>query len=214
MKITDVIMTACSLGRRPRPISDATYTESDYSFSMVEVFTDEGVTGIGPGARSRELTEGPLKEMLLGEDPLNIERLWRKMYSGWCHPASSGEAIMAMSRIDIALWDIVGKVLGQPVYRLLGGAREKTPAYAAGGYYEPGKSIEDLQNELLGYLSMGYDTVKMKVGRLSLKEDAERVGRVREAIGYDVDLMVDGNHAWTPYQAILFARMIEEYRPY
>jgi D-arabinonate dehydratase len=214
LKITDVKMTAFSLGPRPRPSSDATYTETEWRFSVVEVYTDEGIVGICPGARSRELTEGPLKEMLLGEDPLNIERLWRKMYSGWCHPASAGEAVRDMSRIDIALWDVIGKALGQPVYRLLGGDRDRVPAYAAGGYYEPGKTVEDLQKEMTGYVGMGYDTVKMKVGRVSLEEDAQRVKAVREAIGEDVKLMVDGNHAWTPYQAILFGRMIEKYNPY
>ena len=214
MKITDVRVTSFSLGPRPAPVSDATFTTSEYRFSMVEVFTDEGITGVCPGAGMLEITHGPLKEMLVGEDPLYIERLWRKMYSGWCHPASAGEAIRAMSRIDIALWDILGKFLNQPVHRLLGGDRDKVPCYAAGGYYAPGKTIEDLQREMVGYLEMGYDAVKMKVALLELKEDAERVKAVREAIGPDIKLMVDGNHAWTPYQAIQFGRMIEEYDPF
>lgn len=114
MKITDVKATRISLGPRPQPVSDATYTESAYTFSMVEVFTDEGITGLCPVVRSRELTEGPLKTMLLGESPLNIERLWNKMYSGWCHPAAAGDAMRAMSHIDIALWDIIGKPSGNP----------------------------------------------------------------------------------------------------
>ena len=210
MKITDVKMTSLSLGPRPRPVSDATFTETGWTFSMVEVFTDEGISGICPAGRGRELIEGPLKEMVVGENPLYLERLWRKMYSGWCHPAAAGEAVRAMSFIDIAIWDIIGKVLGQPVYRLLGGDRDRVPAYVGGGYYEPGKTIEDLQEEMLGYLSLGYNAVKMKVGGLDLKEDAERVRAVREAIGADVKLMVDANHAWTSYQAITFSRMVEE----
>jgi D-arabinonate dehydratase len=214
MKITDVKLTAFSLGPRPRPSSDATYTETEWRFSLVEVFTDEGIKGMCPGGRSKEITEGPLKEMLLGEDPLYIEKLWRKMYQGWCHPASAGDAVRAMSRIDIALWDIIGQALGQPVYRLLGGDRDRVPAYAAGGYYEPGKTNKDLQEEMIGYVAMGYDAVKMKVGRISLEEDAERVRAVRKAIGPKVKLMVDGNHAWTPYEAILFGRMIEECNPF
>ena len=211
MKITDVKMTQISLGPRARPVSDATYTETEWVFSMVEVFTDEGITGICPFGRSKDLVEGPLKEMVVGENPLYTERLWRKMYSGWCHPASAGEAIRAMSYIDIAIWDIIGKTLGEPVYRLLGGDRDQAPAYVGGGYYEPGKTVEDLQEEMLDYISLGYNAVKMKVGRLSLKEDAERVKAVREAIGPDVLLMVDANHAWTAYEAIRFGRMVEEY---
>lgn len=214
MKITDVKVTVIPLGPRPRPSSDATFTQTEWRFSMVEVFTDEGVKGVCPGAGSRELTEGPLKEVILGEDPLKVERLWRKMYSGWRHPTSAGDSIRAMSRIDIALWDIVGKVVGQPVYRLLGGDRDRVPAYAAGGYYEPGKGLDELQREMEGYVEMGYKAVKMKVGRVSLEEDLARVKAVREAIGEDVDLMVDANHAWTAYQAIRFGRAVEEYNPF
>ena len=106
------------------------------------------------------------------------------------------------------------ETLGQPICRLLGGDRGRVPAYAAGGYYAPGKTIEDLQKEMAGYIEMGYDTVKMKVGRLELKKNAERVKAVRAAIGPDIRLMVDGNHAWTAYQAIQFGRMIEKYEPY
>jgi len=209
VKITDVKLTVIPLGPRPRPVSDATFTESTFTFSMTEVFTDEGITGICPSGRYRELVEGSLRDMVVGEDPLRIERLWRKMYSGWNHPASAGEAIRAMSYIDIALWDIIGKALGQPVYRLLGGDRDRVPAYVGGGYYAPGKTNEELQQEMRGYISMGYNAVKMKVGRVSLEEDVERVRAVREAVGDDVDLMVDANHAWTSYQAIRFGRMIE-----
>ncbi|MDP3061926.1 MAG: mandelate racemase/muconate lactonizing enzyme family protein, partial [Chloroflexota bacterium] len=148
------------------------------------------------------------------EDPLNVERVWRKMYDGWRHPASKGDSMVAMSRIDIAVWDIVGKALGQPVYRLMGGARDRVPAYAAGGYYEPGKDLSQLQKEMADYLKTGYNAVKMKVGRVSLGEDMARVRAVREAVGEATLLMVDANHAFTAAQAIQFGRAVEQYHPY
>jgi len=210
MKITDVKLTKIDLGSRPVAWQDATFTETSLTFSLTQIFTDDGLTGIAPSGNSQELIEGPLKDMIIGEDPMYMEKIWNKLYSGWCHPASSGWEIRALSAIDIALWDLNGKILNQPVYKLLGGDRDRVPAYVGGGYYAEGKSIQDLQEEMVEYIGMGYKAVKMKIGRLSITEDIERVKAVRDAVGPDITLMVDANHAYTSAQAILFGRKVEE----
>ena len=126
-----------------------------------------------------------------------------------------GSVIMsAISAIDIALWDIRSKVTKLPLYQLLGGYRESIPFYIAGGYYGPDKGIPELQKEMEQYVSWGAKAVKMKVGALSIKEDAARVKAVREVIGEDVKLLLDANCAYRPYEAIEFSRQVEEYCPF
>ena len=101
-----------------------------------------------------------------------------------------------------------------PLYQLLGGCRESIPFYIAGGYYGPDKGIPELQKEMEQYVSWGAKAVKMKVGALSIKEDAARVKAVREVIGEDVKLLLDANCAYRPYEAIEFSRQVEEYCPF
>jgi L-alanine-DL-glutamate epimerase-like enolase superfamily enzyme len=129
------------------------------------------------------------------------------------HTTTGGDFMFALSRVDIALWDLLGKVVGQPVWRLLGGDRNRVEAYAAGGYYGHEKGLRELAAEMERYLALGYRAVKMKVGWVgtTLKADAERVRVVRETVGPDIKLMVDANHAYTAAQAIQFGRMVERY---
>ena len=101
-----------------------------------------------------------------------------------------------------------------PLYKLIGGSREKIPYYIAGGYYAKDKGIKELQEEMEEYLSWGAKAVKMKVGLLSMKEDAARVKAVREVIGDDIKLMLDANCSYKAYEAIEFAKMVEQYNLY
>ena len=98
--------------------------------------------------------------------------------------------------MDIALWDLFGKIVDQPVYRLLGGVRDTVEAYASGGYYRPGDPLERIDREIGRYLELGFTDVKIKVGGLGPHEDAARVGRVRELIGRDGRVALDANNAW------------------
>ena len=145
---------------------------------------------------------------IIGEDPLNNERLWRKTYVPK-FMGRKGNSLWTVSAIDIALWDIKAKVAGMPLYRLIGGSREKIPFYIAGGYYVKDKGIKELQQEMEEYLSWGAKAVKMKVGLLSMKEDARRVKAVREVIGDDVRLMLDANCSYKFFEAIEFAKMVK-----
>ena len=217
MKITKVeaIVLTCPLDK---PIMDATYTLPHRSAVLARVDTDEGLSGIGEAAYfggppliTKMIIEKELREYLVGEDPLNIERLWEKMYQRTIKHGRKGAIIASMSGIDIALWDIKARAAGMPLYQLLGGCYEQIRAYASAGFYAPGKGLKELAAEMASYVKEGFTAVKMKIGRLSPAEDIARVKAVREAIGNDIDLLVDGNNAYTSYQAIKIARKMEEY---
>jgi L-alanine-DL-glutamate epimerase-like enolase superfamily enzyme len=178
--------------------------------TQLEIHTNEGIVGRSLPNASR-LIESYVFPKIQGENPLDIEKLWEKIYRDNRKPVAKGLFIEALGSVDMALWDIMGKVLNLPVYRILGAYKRRIPVYAAGGYYEEGKSIADLVKEMEGYVSEGFQAVKMKVGGSSFQDDVERVKAVREAIGPDVDLLIDANNKWTAYEAIRFGRAVEKY---
>ena len=103
-----------------------------------------------------------LCDRVVGEDPFNVERIWEKMYRPKLY-GRKGLATRAISAIDVALWDIKGKVSGRSIHQLLGGYRDTIPAYVAGGYYEPGKGTEGLRTEMRTHLAGGARAVKVKI---------------------------------------------------
>lgn len=213
MKITDVRVTRYRLGKLDRPHRNSILVSENKGLEFVEIDTDEGVSGLSLGAgsgRARSFIE-QLRDRLLGEDPLDSARNWHRMFTGWRKPVVKGDALMSMGGVDNALWDLRGKILGQPVYRLLGGFRSRVPAYAAGGYYEEGKGLDELGAEMATFVAAGYKGVKMKVGGATIKEDVRRVQAAREAIGPDIRLMVDANDAWTAAEAMRFGAAAQEY---
>lgn len=198
---------------------------------VVEIETDDGLVGIGEihgrpqGDIVRILDQG-FKPLLLGEDPLDHERLWDTLFrctfsraaarfeaaDGQPHFGAGGKPQMmaAIAGIDIALWDIKAQVAGLPLYKLLGGHSASVATYASGGYYGPeGEAyVEGLVEEMTGYAGLGYTAVKMKVGGLSLPEDSARVRAVREALP-DMRIMLDANCAYDVPSAIEAARAYE-----
>src|SRR5262249_50185681 len=201
------------------PISNGKYTYATHDRCVVRVHTDEGVTGIGLGdggvglaaaARMIEATVESLRPALIGEDPLDHERIWANM---WVPKliGRRGFTTRVISSIDIGLWDLKGKICGVPVAKLLGAHHERLPAYLAGGYYEPGKGLNELAREMESYVALGARAVKMKIGGLPIREDVERVRAVRSAIGDDMRLLVDANNAYRPHEAIEIARRIERF---
>ena len=186
--------------------------------SITEIMTDEGITGFWPRG-NKEVIENRIRPKLLGEDPLRLEHLWQKMYMGGNRkPVAKGDYIAVMSQVDNALWDLAGKILGQPVYKLLGGFKNRVRVYAAGGYYAEGKTIEDLVKEMESNVAEGFTAVKMKVGAwrfgISTETDVARVKAVRQALGNEIDIMVDANNAWDGYEAKRFAKLIDPYDPF
>lgn len=210
MKITDVYSQSFRWPKE-KPIQNGKHIFTHNELNLAVIETDEGITGYGT-SYSVDYVEY-LKEFLIGEDPLNVERLWEKM---WVPKFLGRRSIStrSISALDIALWDIRSKAAKIPLYQLLGGYRDSVPCYIAGGYYAKDKGIKELQKEMEEYLSWGIRNVKMKVGVLSMKEDAKRVEAVREVIGDEVRLMVDANCAYRSFEALEFSRMIEEYHPY
>ena len=216
MKITKVEATVltCPL---EKPIMDSTYILPHRSAVLVSIGTDEGISGIGEAAYfggppmiTKMIIEKELSEYVVGEDPLNTDRLWEKMYQRSTKHGRKGAIIAGMSGIDVALWDIKAKAAGMPLYKLLGGCYDEIRAYASAGFYAPGKGVKELAEEMASYVREGFTAVKIKIGK-DPKEDVARVKAVREAIGNGIDLLVDGNNAYNAYQAINMARKLEEY---
>lgn len=214
MRIVDITTESYSW-LRPKPITNGKHTYTHSGLSLVNIVTDEGVTGIGlggGGAIGRAMVEH-LKPHLIGQDPLDVERHWHAM---WVPKlvGRRGLTTRAISAIDIGLWDLRAKVAGMPLYKMLGSYRERVPTYIAGGYYVEGKGLNELAQEMVEYVEMGARAVKMKIGALSIREDAERVKAVRQAIGPDTKLLIDANCAYRYYEAIQMAKRMEEYEPF
>jgi len=214
MKITDITTEAYRWPRR-KPITNGKHTYTHAGLGLVKIHTDSEITGIGLGGTDaiQKATIEQLKPLLLGADPIAVERLWHTM---WVPKliGRRGLTTRAISAIDIGLWDLRAKVAGLPLYKLLGGYRDRVPTYIAGGYYEEGKGLKELADEMIENVEMGARAIKMKVGAVPIREDVQRVRVVREAIGPDVKLMVDANCAYRAYEAIQLARRIEEYDPF
>jgi L-alanine-DL-glutamate epimerase-like enolase superfamily enzyme len=169
---------------------------------------------LGGGAHAaREVIEKTLKPLLIGQDPLCIEKLWDDMFWGVRGIGRKGLAFCALSAVDIALWDLKAKSFNTPLYRLLGPYTDTVPVYGSGGWTH--FNIDQLVAEQTGYVERGMKAVKMKVGKdfgRSEREDVERLAVVRKAIGADVELFIDANNGYYAKQAIRMARAFEPYQ--
>ena len=202
-----------------RPIRIATREVQGREFVLTFVETEDGAQGIGytyagtvGGSMVQAAVDDVLKPILLGGDAALIERHWAAMYQQGLLVGRRGALLRAISAVDIALWDLAAKRAGIPLYRLLGGFQAEVPAYASGGYYMEGKGTAGLAQEMERYLRAGFDAVKIKVGGVSIEEDATRVKAARDAIGPGVRLALDANNAYRSVaEAIRAARAFEPY---
>jgi len=218
-----IVSVASSTVRVPldNVTSFATRTVSARDYALVRVRTDDGVEGIGfcyGGSRAGHLVTLAVRELLapllIGQDPLQVEGLWQRMYQESLLQGRVGAVMRAISILDIALWDRNARAAKLPLYKYLGAAHlGSVPAYASGGYYLEGKTPEKLGEELAGYVALGFKAVKMKVGRLAdpAAEEA-RIKAARKAIGPDVILMLDANNGWSDLPTAL--RFMQRYEPY
>ena len=176
-----------------------------HGWLIVEIFTDDGHVGIGNAALAPPLVKQGidlyLKPWLLGQDPWDIEYLWQHMYRKTMAFGRKGIGMVAMSAVDIALWDILGKSAKQPVYRLLGGrTKQRIPVYASRLY---SVELDELATEAKRYQDEGYKAMKLRFGwgpvdgAAGMQLNVELVRTVREAIGEGVDLMADAYMGWT-----------------
>ena len=182
---------------------------------VVEIETDTGLIGWGECYGPARMTAAVVQSVtpwLIGEDPLRTDYLWQMIYARLRDHGQKGVVIEGLSGIDIALWDIKGKHFGVPAHRLLGGPlRTEVQAYATGLYRrKSGDPLRYLAEEAAGYVAEGFRAVKLKVG-FGVDEDAAVTRAVREAIGSNVALMVDANHAYDAVAAIRLGRLIEPY---
>jgi L-alanine-DL-glutamate epimerase-like enolase superfamily enzyme len=217
MRITDIEVITLGVPQ-PKALGLSLNREIRYrGASLVIIQTDEGVQGIGEGyipepVIIKNIVEHKLKAMLIGQDPLDIERLWRKMMMESVYWDQKGQYVSAVSGVDVALWDIAGKYYGVPVYKLLGGDARgdgKVKAYASDLFWDTPENMEKLAQE---YVSLGFSAMKTHLGR-GLRGDEKRVKRITETIG-EVSLMVDMNCGYSRVEALKVGRMLERYGVY
>jgi L-alanine-DL-glutamate epimerase-like enolase superfamily enzyme len=219
MRIVDIREMAAPIASS---IRNAYIDFSKMTVSVVAVVTDQvragrRVVGYGFNSNGRYAPTGLLRERfiprLLEADPASLitdagdnldpHKIWQTMMTGE-KPGGHGERSVAVGTIDMAVWDAVAKIEGKPLYRLLadryrgGEADAKVWVYAAGGYYQPGKELSALQDEMRGYREMGYTVVKMKIGGAPLAEDLNRIEAVLEIVGEGKNLAVDANGRFDP----------------
>ncbi len=182
---------------------------------LLEIITDEGIIGwgecFGPAQANAALINELFAPLLTGQDPMQRARIWENLYNRTREFGRKGIAISALSGIDIALWDIFGKALGQPIAKLLGGATdEPIKAYASSFYYSDDARYS-LEKDAEVSMQQGFQAYKMKVGGKTPRQDAARVAEVRRLIGPDASLAIDSNRAYTVREAIQFGHSVEEH---
>ena len=188
---------------------------SERCICIVKITASNGLVGWGEGYGPATVLEAGiqlLKPLVIGQNPLENEVIWSTMYRKTLDYARRGILVASISAVDIALWDLKGKILGLPISTLLGGAqRTKIKPYATGLYFtDHNNPTRDFEEEITLYKSQGFKALKMKVG-LGVNDDYQNIKRVRELLGDDIELMVDSNHAYSLKEAISLCKKIEPF---
>lgn len=213
MKISSVLVHVLQA-----PLSDTFRWSFDQTSSrsacIVEIRTDSGLQGwsecFGPAHLNAPIVQH-LARRVVGEDPLETDRIWQTLYTGTRDQGRKGLFMTALSGIDNALWDIKGKHFGVPAHTLMGGKlREKVRAYATGTYrVGDAPAANYILPEVDGYVQAGFQGMKLKIG-FGVKEDVELIRQVRKTIGDSVELMIDANHGYDISEAIQLGRMVAD----
>jgi len=189
-----------------------------YTFVTLQLRTDEGVEGIGISffggglAATLKSAVDQLGALIVGEDPLRPEAVVEKLRAAAKGSGPAGIFTLACTPIDIALWDIKGKALNLPVWKLLGGFRDRVPTYASGALTRD-LTLDEVVSAGPKLVAQGFRQMKTQMalpGRTNTRIEADRMRRVRESIGPDIDLMCDINQRWSVQQAISFGRRVED----
>jgi len=202
---------------------------------IVRIHTNEGIVGLGETNAKpdpvREMIHSVCAELLLGEDPRNIDKIWSTFYKVFNHHGSTGTEMRALSAIDIALWDILGKTFNQPIYRLLGGAsRDKINVYnTCVGYMnnndrdrfmsEPEKLAEELLAKGINHMKIWpFDELSRNyqgnyISPDLMKKGVEPIRKIHKAFGDQVGVAIEGHGRWNLTSAIQIAKELEEYKP-
>lgn len=198
----------------PTVLSDSTHGDiTHFELVTVRLRARDGAEGVGytytvgaGGAAIRSLVARDLTPVLVGEDETRIEALWTRMWWRLHYVGRGGPASFAISAVDIALWDLMARRHGTPLWRLLGGHDPRVRAYAGG--IDLQFSLDRLLEQTEENVKKGFRAIKMKVGRPRLADDVARVGAVRELLGPDTPLMVDANMRWSADEAIRASRAL------
>jgi L-alanine-DL-glutamate epimerase-like enolase superfamily enzyme len=215
MKIQGIEATAIEIPLK-RNFGGSTYSVLKRCTVVTRAAADEGLASEVYNGDNREhgreivrLIHEELAPRVKGMDILEVERAWQAMFD-LTHTSRDRKVLMeAISCVDCALWDLVGKARGKSVAALLGGDRDSLPIISIGGYYMEGKTLSDYGREMEQYRAAGMAGCKFKVGGLAPEEDFKRVEAARKAAGPDFLLVVDANRGWNVHDAIRFAHMIE-----
>ena len=216
MKITSIETSTVHVPNGP-PVS-AYYAGNTYVVARIR--TDAGIEGLGytmlvggMGARTvRAYLEESLVPLVVGRDPLQIGAIWQAMYENDRGIRKKGIPVYAMSAIDIGLWDILGKSVDRPVWQLFGAHAERIPVYGSGGFLS--YTVDELVAEAESFRAQGCRHYKFKLGRPNIAEDVERVRQVREALGDDMEILVDTNQRWDAATSIRAGNMLDAYNLY
>jgi D-galactarolactone cycloisomerase len=183
---------------------------------LLEIITDDGISGwgeaFGNAFINQTIVEKVYTDKIIGQNIFDTEKIWDELYNTLRDNGQKGSCIQALSAVDNALWDLKGKYTHLPVYRLLGGARRSEIIPYATGLYHTAlhQSAQELVAEAVSYVHDGFSAVKMKIG-FGVEDDIAMVKAVRQAVGPDIKIMVDPNHAYNAMTATQLARGIEPY---
>lgn len=206
-----------------KPVTFSTRTVTAREYCLVRVRSTDGIEGLGycyavntSGRLLALAVSELLAPMIVGQESLRVEGLWRSMYQEALLQGRAGGVMRALSAIDIAIWDLNARAAKLPLYHYLGAvAHDRVPAYASGGYYLQGKTDADLADEMAGHVRDGFKAVKMKSGLLEPHREEARLAAVREAIGPDVLLTLDINNGWADLPtALRYVSRFEKYDPF
>lgn len=219
MKITDVVSHVLQYDL-PEELGYSQQYYNKRTAHLVEVRTDEGLTGwgecFGPGNVARankSIVEQVIRPMALGRDPIDREVIWHQVYNLLRDHGQKGMPLQALSGVDIALWDLAGKITGLPLSKLVGGRhRTELPVYGYGMMLrreDPASLIRRFEDEAAGIKEAGFVATKMKVG-LGVKQDIRLAEAVRLGVGDDYPFMVDANHCYTSDDALEVGHALDE----
>jgi len=218
MKITRIDVTPLSVPVEKSFVGSVQFRE--FNPIVVEAFTEEGLSAHGITMVFNSLNVKPLKacvdavaETVVGLDVFNWAQQWDTAWKMASRIGHNGFGVFALAAVDMALWNLRAKALEMPLAKVLGGYRDEVPVYAS-NYLWRDRTIDELQKEAADLVSQGFPAVKMRMGWKSSKEDIARLAAVREAVGPDIDIMVDVLWVWGVPESIMMGRQMEKYGVY
>jgi len=190
--------------------------------AVCRITTDDGIQGIGesrggPLDQICEVIDTALKPILLGENPVETEYLWQKMYQALLGKDTQKNwarrtILAAIAAVDLALWDIKGKMTGLSICQLLGGHPRAMPAYLSEGFYIEGQTLDEMVQEAADAMEAGgFRSLKIRIGRGQPEDSEARVKAIRDGLGNEIDLMADVNQVWDVKITTEICKRLEDY---